>query len=440
MPIYSNATFLISIDYIIVKLTINKNIFLLIAFSVFCFISFQLTEIKLYSIKLNELVALACLPVLLFYVRFINKYFLYLLGFFVLLLGFSFIKNLNQEFYFDLANLSFLRKPYFITISRFVELISCLVFAIIVYEAVHYLLARNLSLKTIINAILTLNYYFAWFLLLTTAFYYLNIVSFRNSAIIYDTTPYLANYTLRLRGYYVEGGPFGLMYAFLFCLSSLVNKRKYLQKSIFVLVILLAQSKAGMIAFLGYISYKIYLRFRHTQLLKYIIFLLILPVFIYLSVNIADNYLETFKNFKLELATRQNDETLIMGRTAAIIIAPKMIANNPLLGVGLGNYSLVRNDPAYLGVLPPVTGWDLPGLGGMITLLIENGFLGLFLFVFILGSIYSNYYKFSAISKDAIIIFCITCSLGVQLHFLYIWFLIGLAVAAPDAKDTSIDE
>jgi len=414
-----------------VNIILNKSKFLLILFSVFCFISFQLTEIKFYSIKINELVALLCLPVLLKHVRIVNKYFVYFLLFFILLIILTFLTNLFRDFYFDLESLSLLRKPYFITISRSVELLSCLIFAIIVYESIYYFSQKDYTLKDIINAVLQVNYYFAWFLLLVASCYYLRIVHFINSDIIYDTTPYLPNYTLRLRGYYIEGGPFGLMYAFLFCLSSLVNKKKYLQKGIFILIILLAQSKAGMIALLGWICYKLYLQFRHTKLFKYIAFLILLPIFITLSFKIADNYLVTFRNFDSELRNRNDDETLIMGRTAAFIIGPKMFAHHPFTGVGLGNYSLVRNNPAYLGVLPVVNGWDLPGLGGILTLLIEDGIIGLFALILILRLIYKRYAKYSPISKDSIIIFCVMCSLGVQLYFLYIWFLIGLALAAP---------
>ncbi|QMU28956.1 O-antigen ligase family protein [Adhaeribacter radiodurans] len=420
------------------KLILNKRELALVAFTIFCFISFQLTEIKFYNIKINELLALLCLPFLLYNIKTLNKYVIYLLLFFCFLLITTVIQNNFQTFYFDLDSLSILRKPYFISISRFLELISCLVFTVIVYKTVNYLRDNQVTLKVIINSVLLLNFYFALFLLFASLFYYLNIFSYRESTIIYDTTPYLPTYTLRLRGYYVEGGPLGLMFAFLFCLSTLVNKKEYLQKSVFILIILLAQSKAGMIAVLGWLSFRFYRKFRHTKLMKYIIFLLVLPVFLFISYKIASGYVITLKNFEQQLLDREKDETLIMGRTAAIKIAPKMVAQHPLLGIGLGNYSLVRNDPNYLNGMPPVQGWDLPGLGGLITLLIENGIIGFTLFIYLLWQIYKRYAPFSLISQDAIMIFCLICLLGIQLQFLYIWFLIGLALAAPDAIEENV--
>ena len=422
------------------NLILNKNSSLLLLFSVFCFVSFQFTEIKIYSIKVSELVSLLCLPILIWHIKLVNKYFFYLLLYFILLLVASILMNLNQEFYFNLNSLSILRKPYFISISRFVEFISCLVFAIIVYESIKYFIVKNISIKEIINSVLSLNYYFGLFLLLLTGLYFFKIISFRSSDIIYDTTPYLPTYTLRLRGYYIEGGPFGLMYAFLFCLSSLINQKKYLQKAVFILVILLAQSKAGLIAVLGWVFFKLFLKFGHTKLVKYIIFLLIIPVFLFLAFKIADNYVDTFNKFDKELVARKKDETLIMGRTAAFLIAPRMVAHHPITGVGLGNYSLVRNNPTYLGILPAVNGWDLPGLGGILTLLIENGLIGLLMFILILWLIYKRYSRISLISRYAIIIFCIICSLGVQLYFIYIWFLIGLAISAPEYREVNLNE
>jgi len=42
-----------------------------------------------------------------------------------------------------------------------------------------------------------------------------------------------------------------------------------------------------------------------------------------------------------------------------------------LFGVGFGNYSLVRNNPNYRGVIPPTDEWDLTGLGGLATFALE---------------------------------------------------------------------
>jgi O-antigen ligase len=47
----------------------------------------------------------------------------------------------------------------------------------------------------------------------------------------------------------------------------------------------------------------------------------------------------------------------------AAILTPRIISEHPLLGIGIGNYSLQRNNPTLLDGLPPTDAWDLPGLG-----------------------------------------------------------------------------
>jgi len=421
-----------------VKLVINKPTFILYLFSFYCFICFQLTEIKINSVKINEIISLLLVPVIIYQLKVINKHLFYFLLFFLFILLVTIIKNLTQTFYLDTSALTILRKPYLISISRFFEFLACFAFAVIVWKTFVYLISKGLTKDRIVNAILSLNFYFSLLLIIAYLLYYFRILNYFNAQILYDTTAYLPEPTLRLKGYYIEGGPFGLFYAFLFCLSSTVNKRKYFQKAIFLVMIFLALSKAGMIAVVGWFFYRLFVKFRNNILTKYIIFLLIIPAFILIAFKIADNYSASYNGIKEIITENPADYNAVMGRLAAFFIAPNMIIHNPFLGIGLGNYPLVRNDPRYLGVIPEVPEWDLPGLGGLVTLLIENGIISFLIFLLILYIIYKKYSKKSPMSKDSILLFIIICSLGVQLYFLYIWFLIGLAVT-PE-KEYLIDE
>ncbi|HBK70196.1 MAG TPA: hypothetical protein DDZ39_00820, partial [Flavobacteriaceae bacterium] len=95
-----------------------KNI-LFIVFVVFCI---QFTEIKINVIKVAEILLLLLTPFL--YYKSINKWVLLFLSLFIFWFLISIAFNPFREFYL-LQEVSILKKPYFITIGRFLELIAC---------------------------------------------------------------------------------------------------------------------------------------------------------------------------------------------------------------------------------------------------------------------------------------------------------------------------
>src|SRR5690606_27472893 len=119
-----------------------------------------------------------------------------------------------------------------------------------------------------------------------------------------------------------------------------------------------------------------------------------------------------------------------MGRIPAVFIVPKMVENNPLLGIGTGNYPLLRNNEAYRGFfplpIPEIRILDAHGFGGIIDLLVDNGIIGLTVFMLIMYSIYKKRPK----SKRVFLIgFLCLFMFGVQIYFLYPWILLGLVLA-----------
>jgi hypothetical protein len=401
-------------------------------FVLYCIISFHFTDTKVAGIKLNELVSLLTIPFLLYSIRHVNKYILYFIGLFVAFLLITVLFNLNREFYFSqLGDLSLLRKPYLISIARFVELIACVAFALIVYKTVVYYRGKGLTTSFILRKVLNANLYLSIVFLIIFLLTHQHLLSLAGSHIVYDTTPYSAP-TLRLRGYYVEGGPLGLFYSGLYMLTFFVKGRKWVYRLVFLLVILCAQSKAGIVSVLAWHFYLLYQQFRYASWFKYAILALLLPVFYLIFTQVVANYIEAFRHFDVIVAERKNDYNFVMGRISAVFLTPNMVLANPVFGIGMGNYALVRNNPDYLGILPAVTDWDAPGLGAFITLLIENGLFGLIAFSILLYFIYKRYAPISSIAGKSIKVFVLICLLGVQLHFLYIWFFVGLALAAPD--------
>jgi hypothetical protein len=75
------------------------------------------------------------------------------------------------------------------------------------------------------------------------------------------------------------------------------------------------------------------------------------------------NYVVGYEQIVQGAETHSDDPNLILGRAAGAVIVPEMIAQNPIFGVGIGNYSLTRDTPSYRGLVPPTDQWDLPSLG-----------------------------------------------------------------------------
>ena len=59
-------------------------------------------------------------------------------------------------------------------------------------------------------------------------------------------------------------------------------------------------------------------------------------------------------------AYHPGDRNYVMGRVTGALIVPRMIAAHPIGGIGLGNYSLMRNDPEYPRDFPRWTNGILP--------------------------------------------------------------------------------
>ena len=71
---------------------------------------------------------------------------------------------------------------------------------------------------------------------------------------------------------------------------------------------------------------------------------------------------------------RGQDANFVMGRVAGLVLGPRMMAAHPLLGVGWGNYPLVRDDPQYRrGTAFALQSTDSPSLGP-IDYIVELGF------------------------------------------------------------------
>ena len=142
------------------------------------------------------------------------------------------------------------------------------------------------------------------------------------------------------------------------------------------------------------------------------------------------SYLFIYSNFEALVPLHEDDPSMMMGRLVAVFIVPRMILAHPALGIGLGNYSLMRNDPEYLDGLPPTNGWDLPGLG----LLGSAAELGVPLTLFLLFLLLKpmNYAR-RAKSPGILVIAAgfqpVAVLLGVNLNFFYPWLVTAFVLS-----------
>ncbi|WP_109240864.1 O-antigen ligase family protein [Klebsiella michiganensis] len=388
------------------KLTL---IFLLIVIVISC----QLTDITIGPVKFWELLAIVFFP---FFIKKIEKKILWFFFAFTVLLVFSVLKGVISPIHYEYF--STLKSKYVISFVRYVELLLCLIVALLPFNLVK---RSNVDFRFITNKFLTYN---AIFTMLVLFLYAVDFI-LKTSIVSYGSVH-------RLRGFYVEGGPYGLYISTLVFLELTIFKRKK-HIAIFLIALFLTQSKAGFVAFFIFLFFSF---FQNNKLLRgflnpknMIRFGLSLCIVAIIGVGatykIANNYFQDIQNIDEEIKGRENDSSLVMGRIAASDIGPRIFQDNPFFGVGLGAYSLVRNNVNYRGAFPVVNGWDLTGLGGFFNLLVENGVLGVLIFVFAI----KKYYKLDFVGGYFLLLFVLPFILGAQLYMVYPWLYLGLYYA-----------
>lgn len=241
---------------------------------------------------------------------------------------------------------------------------------------------------------------------------------------------------LRFRGFFFEGGPFGvylcsvlvmlIICRFVFRIFGSISFT--IQVVILTIALIGSQSKAAILLLIFLGAYWLYLQ-RRVGLLA-IAPIVLTPIVITSSFYAGlIGYVDSVTGFNEALRTRREDNNLVMGRSMAAILLPRIVKEHPVAGVGIGNYSLVRNDPKILRGLPATTEWDLPGFG-LFGYFAELG-IPLTLYAFWLLSVPIRLAKgrghfIGAMSAYPLLSFIF----GVQLNFAYPWIFSGITLAA----------
>ncbi len=408
----------------------SKNKILSVLILLFLTFCVQFTDVKIGLIKVSELLLLCLAPFV--FSKKTHKYVIYLLAFFTATTLISLCVTYFSDF--EYLGKSFLKQPYLITIGRYVELVTCLVlcnFVVLYFEVLkrrkefHRLLLKFIDLNIIITAVFAIIY----ILVLVDVF------SIEDTRVVY-------NYDIRLRGYFVEGGPFGLMLSFIFILTSFFKKSKKRDvKRLFLIIVILfmAQSKSGFLCTILWIGIENY-DFLRRKVKSFVYPLVILGVicFYFLFINIGGMYVREINKIEQTVKIRSTDPNLIMGRISGVFITPKMVIDHPVFGIGTGNYPLLRNNKEYRGIFPvppeEIRIKDAHGFGGLIDILVDNGLLGLLFFSFIMWHRYKTL-KHRKHLKLLLIGFLTLFCFGVQIYFLYPWILFGLILTKEDRLD-----
>lgn len=334
--------------------------------------------------------------------------------------------------FFPLTDVSLLKTPLLFSASRFVQFASVVcgfLWLTNLFLQKPDRLKQALSLYWWVGVCICLFAVLSWALLITIGL---------DLGGAYDSGE-----TVRVRGFFNEGGPFGLYIASVtiigFLRRYLTGKRiGFVNLGICGAAFLLSNSRAAFclsaILLLGSVFAAASFRKRVMSLVLVAGFLWIAAIAMNLPAVLA-GYLDSYQNLEDKAASMSEiDPNLVMGRVAGAYIVPRMVEAHPVTGIGIGNYSLMRNDPRYLGSLPPVTSAeDLPGLG----LLGDTAEFGIPLTLFIAFLLllpYFSYRRKAFIVGMAASFQIVAHLMGAHLNFFYPWFVSACAIAVGNSQ------
>ena len=247
------------------------------------------------------------------------------------------------------------------------------------------------------------------------------------------------SYNYRWRGFYNEGGPWGLylMSVFLVALALLAlhwEHRRRTQAALVMLAIsfLGSQSKAAFVALLAVFVVNILLLQSGTRRL---VTLGVLAVLFLVITQVADlqGTLRLYRQgaTAYERLSRRHigDINFVQGRVAGAFIVPRMIAQHPITGVGWGNYGLVRNAPEYRGASAWAELADEPSLG-LIGQAAELGLplSALLLFCLLLPYFYLRHARAPSFVLNMALLQPTVHLFGAQLNVTYPWVVTAFAL------------
>ncbi len=201
--------------------------------------------------------------------------------------------------------------------------------------------------------------------------------------VLFDAQLGTYNDSHRMRGFDNEGGSFGL-YLLSVCLVGVTLyrrgslSRKQLRYGMASLVVGMIGSQSKSLLFASALLGVIFISWVFEGWKRFAVIAGMFAGLFFLSSVLdfrtqIDAYILGSSQYQKVSNLRSTDGNFVMGRVAGAVLAPRMIAARPILGVGWGNYPLVRDDREYRqGAAFALNSTDAPGLG-LVDYIVELG-------------------------------------------------------------------
>jgi len=177
---------------------------------------------------------------------------------------------------------------------------------------------------------------------------------------------------LHARGFFVEGGPFGIYISSViimalfrrYTLNEGGHRAFWVTITILMTGLALSMSKAA-ICVVTVVALWHLLAGHRVRLRHIVVAAGALGAIFYFTNVIAGiaGYWDAMQSIEKIVEMHPTEGSVVEGRLAGVFVVPRIIADHPITGVGIGDYALVRNNPAYEGDFPDAPDWDQPGLG-----------------------------------------------------------------------------
>lgn len=243
----------------------------------------------------------------------------------------------------------------------------------------------------------------------------------------------------RMRGFYNEGGPFGVYLVSLILVAFALRRMRWLKRWQFVLGMALSlicivgsQSKSAVVLIFvfGLIDAYLLLKRKGRRILVFASCLMLAVGASFVDFHrVAELIAEADADYRMVSSMRPMDGNVVLGRAAGAFLTPRMIATHPLAGIGWGNYASVRNDPQYRQGTPFSWIYDAPGLGP-IDYIVD---LGIPLWIYLM---WVAFRPFRLLQKQKVGLLLLNLALmqplanifGAHLNLTYPWVVVGFAL------------
>ncbi len=342
--------------------------------------------------------------------------------------------SLRLEFYTP-PDVSLLKQPFILSLSRIFEFFLAVFFMLKLAQEMR---ANPRTFRIALNAYIAVG-------TLSAVLSIIGWFAVKIAGISFFT---VYGYEDRVRGFFNEGGPYGVFLVSV-ALMLLLRRRVFgaafpflhnVTLGLLLFALVLSGSKAGLLAAIGLLGLGLLFAGNKWQKCALVAGgVLAGLIFLTLFQGKLLGYAYAYMDMDEAIAYRPDDPSLIMGRIAAASIVPKMLSAHPLLGIGPGNYSLMRNDPEYLQGLPPVDDWDLPGMG-LFGAAAEFGIPLTLFFAFLLVRPLASAVRERAPAAIAVAAGFqpVAFLLGVNLNFFYPWLVAGFVMALVKPEEVEI--